>query len=134
MPNLSQSLVKRRYSETISASARSPNHTSACPAINVTCTAKRWTPHSHGTFSSTGRARAVELHRLGVLLAKAMRPDGEETMAFVDVWQESIMPLAIAFDDLDCDDRVSAVLCTGSAVRPMIRPRCVSLVCSDQEW
>ena len=55
-----------------------------------------WSPRNHAAFPPDARARAVELHRIGHQLAKAVRPGGEEAMAFVDVWMTQLMPRAAA--------------------------------------
>ena len=96
--------------------APAPSHHAARP--HGTLAAELWSPRNHATFPVAGRARAVELLRLGHQLAKAVRSDGE-TMSFVDVWVAQVMPRAI--------DRVDVWM----VIRPMIRPRCV---CLTEEW
>ena len=82
-----------------------------------------WSPRNHATFPAAARARAVELHRIGHQLAKAVRPGGGEAMAFVDVWMAQIVPHAAAIYRLP----------RSMAIRPMIRPQCVCLT-PYEEW
>ena len=110
MPNLSKSLLKRpmkrELTEYVSVGESSEHD------ARVTLAAERWTPRNHASFSAAGRARAFELNLIGHQLAQALRPTGDESMAFVDVWMTEIMPRAIV--------RVTST----ATISPMSRPRC----------
>ena len=54
-----------------------------------------WSPMYHTTFPVAVRTHAFVLLQLGHQLAKAVRPGGQEAMAFVDVWVAHIVPIAI---------------------------------------
>ena len=56
--------------------------------------AARWSPESHSLFSARTRATAVELLRLGYLLAYDARFSGSAA-ALSDVWRVHILPQAI---------------------------------------
>eukprot|EP00966_Prymnesium_polylepis_P027303 631781-Prymnesium_polylepis.1 len=72
-------------------------------------------PWNSRTFAAADCTRADELKRLGHQLAEVVRPDGNETMAFVDVWMAQVVPR-------DMDDHVATARST--SIRYMVRPRC----------
>jgi hypothetical protein len=82
-------------------------------------------PWNSRTFAAADCTRADELKRLGHQLAEVVRPDGNETMAFVDVWMAQVVPR-------DMDDHVATARST--SIRYMVRPRCVCGVFSSMEW
>ena len=64
--------------------------------------AKPWSEATHALFPSAARALAAELLRLGYLLSRQERFNGEETALF-DLWMELVVPQAVTrrvFSDL----------------------------------
>lgn len=91
MPNLSKSLLKRdqQCKPELEASAADErlSHDAAPSVTNAACPCL---PHNNHAASC---ASTSELTRIGHQIADAVRPDGDCTMAFVDVWTAHIVPL-----------------------------------------
>ena len=81
MPNLSKSLLRRaqRKAESDTSGHRSSAH--ALPGFTGRAAVER---KLHA--SAAARNCAVELTRIGHVLAARARPDGDEVMSFMDVW------------------------------------------------
>jgi len=57
--------------------------------------AARWSVHSHDLFPAAARARAVELLKMGYLLASSHSATQGHATALVDVWRQYVLPHAI---------------------------------------
>tara|TARA_B110001469_G_scaffold101600_1_gene99379 strand:+ start:130 stop:366 length:237 start_codon:yes stop_codon:yes gene_type:complete len=54
-----------------------------------------WSPDTHALMPAMARARAVELMRLGHLLALQPGRFGTATQALVHVWRDLVLPHAV---------------------------------------
>ena len=70
-------------------------HTEARPWALVLRAAEPWSGETHSLFPAAARSRAVELLRLGYLLASQPRFAGE-AHALVDAWRGFVLPHAVS--------------------------------------
>ena len=90
-----------------------------CTLSALLLRAARWSEHSHDLFPAAARDQAVDLLRLGYLLAWSRPQHQQQASSLVDVWRDYVLPYAVTSpSELGGSDDLAAALQTALSLAP----------------